>query len=140
MPETPRDDFGASAGTGPRRVALIGKPNVGKSSLLNRVSGEVRSVVHEVAGTTVDPVDSLVELDDQIWRFVDTAGLRKRVKTASGMEYYASLRTQAAIEAAEVARSSPWSRYATVWSKRRAVPSCSCSTSGTWSTRTVAWR
>ena len=103
LPETPRDDFGAAASGGPRRVALIGKPNVGKSSLLNRVSGETRSVVHEVAGTTVDPVDSLVELDGEVWRFVDTAGLRKRVKTASGMEYYASLRTQAAIEAAEVA-------------------------------------
>jgi GTPase len=102
LPETPRDMFGAGAG-GPRRVALIGKPNVGKSSLLNKVSGEIRSVVHEVAGTTVDPVDSLVELDDEVWRFVDTAGLRKRVKTASGMEYYASLRTQAAIEASEVA-------------------------------------
>ena len=103
LPESPRDDFGLAAAGGPRRVALIGKPNVGKSSLLNRVSGEVRSVVHEVAGTTVDPVDSLVELDGEVWRFVDTAGLRKRVKTASGMEYYASLRTQAAIEAAEVA-------------------------------------
>jgi GTPase len=103
LPETPRDDFGANAAAGPRRVALIGKPNVGKSSLINRVSGEVRSVVHEVAGTTVDPVDSLVELGDEVWRFVDTAGLRKRVKTASGMEYYASLRTEAAIEAAEVA-------------------------------------
>ncbi|MEJ3658630.1 ribosome biogenesis GTPase Der [Actinomycetes bacterium KLBMP 9759] len=102
LPESPRDQFGAGGG-GPRRVALVGKPNVGKSSLLNRVSGEVRSVVHDVAGTTVDPVDSLVELDGEVWRFVDTAGLRKRVKTASGMEYYASLRTQAAIEAAEVA-------------------------------------
>jgi GTP-binding protein len=102
LPESPRDMFGTGLG-GPRRVALVGKPNVGKSSLLNRVSGEVRSVVHEVAGTTVDPVDSLVELDGEIWRFVDTAGLRKRVKMASGMEYYASLRTQAAIEAAEVA-------------------------------------
>jgi GTP-binding protein len=102
LPETPRETFGAAAG-GPRRVALVGKPNVGKSSLLNRVSGELRSVVHDVAGTTVDPVDSLVELDGEIFRFVDTAGLRKRVKTASGMEYYASLRTQAAIEAAEVA-------------------------------------
>jgi GTP-binding protein len=102
LPETPRD-LGAGTVTGPRRVALVGKPNVGKSSLLNRVSGEVRSVVHEVAGTTVDPVDSLVELDDEVWRFVDTAGLRKRVRTASGMEYYASLRTRAAIEAAEVA-------------------------------------
>jgi GTPase len=101
LPESPRDTFAASTG-GPRRVALVGKPNVGKSSLLNRVSGELRSVVHEVAGTTVDPVDSLVELDGETWRFVDTAGLRKRVHTASGMEYYASLRTQAAIEAAEV--------------------------------------
>jgi len=78
-------------------------PYVCNSILVNRFLCGVRSVVHEVAGTTVDPVDSLVELDDQIWRFVDTAGLRKRVKTASGMEYYASLRTQAAIEAAEVA-------------------------------------
>jgi GTP-binding protein len=102
LPETPRDDAGAGAG-GPRRVALIGKPNVGKSSLLNRLSGHERSVVHEVAGTTVDPVDSLVELDGEVWRFVDTAGLRKRVQTASGTEYYASLRTRAAIEAAEVA-------------------------------------
>jgi GTP-binding protein len=102
LPETPRDLFGAGPG-GPRRVALIGKPNVGKSSLLNKVSGELRAVVHDVAGTTVDPVDSLVELDGEVWRFIDTAGLRKRVKTASGMEYYASLRTQAAIEAAEVA-------------------------------------
>jgi GTP-binding protein len=102
LPESPRDTFATGTG-GPRRVALIGKPNVGKSSLLNRLSGETRSVVHDVAGTTVDPVDSLVELDGEVWRFVDTAGLRKRVNTASGMEYYASLRTRAAIEAAEVA-------------------------------------
>jgi GTP-binding protein len=88
---------------GPRRVALIGRPNVGKSSLLNRLTGEQRSVVDAVAGTTIDPVDSLVELDGQVWRFVDTAGLRRRVHQASGMEYYASLRTAAAIEAAEVA-------------------------------------
>ena len=101
LPQTPRDDF-APAG-GPRRVALVGKPNVGKSSLLNRLVGEQRAVVDPVAGTTIDPVDSLVELDGQVWRFVDTAGLRKRVKTASGTEYYASLRTRSAIEAAEVA-------------------------------------
>jgi GTP-binding protein len=88
---------------GPRRVALVGRPNVGKSSLLNRLTGEDRAVVDEVAGTTIDPVDSLVELDAEIWRFVDTAGLRRRVHQASGMEYYASLRTAAAIEAAEVA-------------------------------------
>ena len=101
LPAAPRDVAGGSGG--PRRVALVGKPNVGKSSLLNRLVGEQRSVVHEVAGTTVDPVDSLVDLDGETWRFVDTAGLRKRVRTASGTEYFASLRTRAAIEAAEVA-------------------------------------
>lgn len=100
LPEAPRERRAPSAG--PRRVALIGKPNVGKSSLLNKLTGEQRSVVDDVAGTTVDPVDSLVELDGQDWRFVDTAGLRKRVQTASGMEYYASLRTKTAIDAAEV--------------------------------------
>jgi len=88
---------------GPRRVALVGRPNVGKSSLLNRLTGEDRSVVDSVAGTTIDPVDSLVELGGEVWRFVDTAGLRRRVHQATGMEYYASLRTAAAIEAAEVA-------------------------------------
>ena len=88
---------------GPRRVALVGRPNVGKSSLLNRLTGEERSVVDAVAGTTVDPVDSLVELGGETWRFVDTAGLRRRVTNASGMEYYASLRTASAIESAEVA-------------------------------------
>lgn len=87
----------------PRRVALVGRPNVGKSSLLNRLADEDRVVVDSVAGTTVDPVDSLIDIDGETWQFVDTAGLRKRVKQASGTEYYASLRTQSAVEAAEVA-------------------------------------
>ncbi|OZD10412.1 ribosome biogenesis GTPase Der [Rhodococcus sp. 06-235-1A] len=100
LPETPREGI---PGGGPRRVALVGKPNVGKSSLINKLSGDERSVVHDVAGTTVDPVDSLVELGGKTWRFVDTAGLRKRVSHASGAEFYASLRTKSAIEAAEVA-------------------------------------
>ncbi|WP_020672069.1 ribosome biogenesis GTPase Der [Amycolatopsis nigrescens] len=99
LPEAPRE---GEPSMGPRRVALVGKPNVGKSSLLNKLSGEQRAVVDSVAGTTVDPVDSLVEVDGQTWRFVDTAGLRKRVQTASGTEYYASLRTKTAIDAAEV--------------------------------------
>ena len=101
LPQAP-SEFTANQG-GPRRVALLGKPNVGKSSLLNKLSGESRSVVDSVAGTTIDPVDSLVELDGEIWRFVDTAGLRKRVHQAKGMEFYASLRTQSALESAEVA-------------------------------------
>jgi GTP-binding protein len=89
--------------SGPRRVALVGKPNVGKSSLLNRLVGSERVLVDAVAGTTRDPVDSLVELDGEVWRFVDTAGLRRRAREASGADYYATLRTNAAIEAAEVA-------------------------------------
>jgi GTP-binding protein len=101
LPESPRDTF--ATGGGPRRVALVGKPNVGKSSLLNRLAGEERAVVDATAGTTRDPVDSLVTVDDEVWRFVDTAGIRRRVKEASGAEYYASLRTAGALEAAEVA-------------------------------------
>ena len=87
---------------GPRRVALVGKPNVGKSSLLNKLAGDERAVVHDVAGTTVDPVDSLIELGGKVFRFVDTAGLRRKVGQASGHEYYASVRTHGAIDAAEV--------------------------------------
>ena len=92
----------AGGGGGPRRVALVGKPNVGKSSLLNRLAGDERSVVHDVAGTTVDPVDSIIELGGKPWRFVDTAGLRRKVGQASGHEFYASVRTHGAIDAAEV--------------------------------------
>ena len=86
---------------GPRRVAIVGKPNVGKSSLLNKLAGANRSVVSDVSGTTVDPVDELVSIGGQEYRLIDTAGIRKRVKEASGSEYYAWLRTQAAIERAE---------------------------------------
>jgi GTP-binding protein len=88
---------------GPRRIAIVGKPNVGKSSLLNKLAREDRVVVDNAAGTTVDPVDELITLGDRQWRFIDTAGIRKRVKEASGHEYYASLRTTTAIERAEVA-------------------------------------
>jgi GTP-binding protein len=100
LPDAPPE---VATESGPRRVALVGRPNVGKSSLLNRLARDDRSVVDAVAGTTIDPVDSLVELGGQTWRFVDTAGLRRRVHQAAGMEYYASLRTASAIEAAEVA-------------------------------------
>ncbi|AVM00871.1 ribosome biogenesis GTPase Der [Gordonia iterans] len=100
LPETPRETYREG---GPRRVALVGKPNVGKSSLLNRLAGEERSVVDNVAGTTVDPVDEIIELDGKPWQFVDTAGLRRKVRTATGHEYYASLRTRAALDSAELA-------------------------------------
>jgi GTP-binding protein len=91
------------AAGGPRRVALIGKPNVGKSSLLNRLAGEQRVLVHEVAGTTRDPVDELIELGGMTWRFVDTAGIRRRARENQGADFYAGLRTAGALERAEVA-------------------------------------
>ena len=87
---------------GPRRVALVGRPNVGKSSLLNALAKAQRVVVHEVPGTTRDPVDELIDLGGRPWMFVDTAGIRRRVHQTTGADFYASLRTQAAIEKAEV--------------------------------------
>ncbi|MFJ4848074.1 MULTISPECIES: ribosome biogenesis GTPase Der [unclassified Streptomyces] len=102
LPEAPMQTFGNTIG-GPRRVALIGRPNVGKSSLLNKVAGEERVVVNEMAGTTRDPVDEMIELGGKTWKFVDTAGIRRRVHLQEGADYYASLRTAAALEKAEVA-------------------------------------
>ncbi len=88
---------------GPRRVAILGRPNVGKSSLLNKAAGQERVVVDDLAGTTRDPVDEIVDLGGRLWRFVDTAGIRRRVHLQQGADFYASLRTSAALEKAEVA-------------------------------------
>ena len=100
LPEAPPE---SDTEAGPRRVALLGRPNVGKSSLLNRLIGTDRVLVDAVAGTTRDPVDSLVQIDGTTYRFVDTAGLRRRVREAKGAEYYSSVRTIQALDAAEVA-------------------------------------
>jgi len=99
-PPPPTED---AAGGGPRRVALLGRPNVGKSSLLNKLAGENRVVVDDVAGTTRDPVDELIELGGRTWRFIDTAGIRRRYRESQGADFYATLRTQSALERAEVA-------------------------------------
>ena len=99
MPEVgsqPADD-------GYRRVALVGRPNVGKSSLLNILAGAPRVLVDDAEGTTRDAVDELIDFGGSTWRFIDTAGIRKRSHQASGTDYYASLRTQIALERAEVA-------------------------------------
>src|SRR6476620_1342602 len=93
-----KDEFG-----GPRRVAILGRPNVGKSSLLNKAAGEERVVVNELAGTTRDPVDEVVELGGKLWRLVDTAGIRRRVHLQQGADFYTSLRPSSALEKAEVA-------------------------------------
>ena len=86
-----------------RRVALVGRPNVGKSSLLNALAGSTRSLVDDAEGTTRDAVDELIEFGGSTWRFIDTAGIRRRAHQASGTDYYASLRTQIALERSEVA-------------------------------------
>ena len=83
---------------GYRKVALIGRPNVGKSSLFNAIAGESLSIVDDAAGTTRDPVDSLLSFGGSTWRFIDTAGLKKRANQDSGTDYYASLRTATALE------------------------------------------
>jgi len=101
LPKAPSERIGEQAG--PRRIALIGRPNVGKSSLLNKLAGQDRVLVDAVAGTTRDPVDELIELGGKTWRFVDTAGIRRRASHTQGADYFAALRTERALERAEVA-------------------------------------
>ena len=97
------EDGRAQNQDGYRKVALIGRPNVGKSSLFNAIAGESLSIVDDAAGTTRDPVDSLLDFGGSVWRFIDTAGLKKRANQDSGTDYYASLRTSTALERCEVA-------------------------------------
>jgi GTP-binding protein len=101
LPDAPKETEEAEGG--PRRVALLGRPNVGKSSLLNTLAGHQRALVDPVAGTTRDPVDELIELGGTTWRFVDTAGIRRRFRENQGADYYAALRTAGALDRAEVA-------------------------------------
>jgi GTP-binding protein len=101
LPNAPKDT--EETERGPRRVALIGRPNVGKSSLLNKLAGQERVLVDSVAGTTRDPVDELIELGGITWRFVDTAGIRRRFRENQGADYYAAVRTAGALDRAEVA-------------------------------------
>jgi GTPase len=101
LPAAPAEPDETAAG--PRRIALVGRPNVGKSSLLNKLVGTERVLVDPVAGTTRDPVDEVVELGGKTWRFVDTAGIRRRVHQSQGADFFAALRTERALERAEVA-------------------------------------
>jgi GTP-binding protein len=88
---------------GRHRIALVGRPNVGKSSLLNVLAGESRVIVDSTAGTTRDPVDEVIAIGGDEYKFVDTAGIRRRAHQDSGTDYYASLRTASAIERSELA-------------------------------------
>ena len=84
------------------RVAIVGKPNVGKSSLLNRILGETRVIVSDVAGTTRDAIDSYFENEHGKYRFIDTAGMRRKSKVDDAVERYSNMRSIAAIERADV--------------------------------------
>ena len=107
-PETADDDDGStrekpSATDGVPRVALVGRPNVGKSTLFNRLVGEERSVVHDMPGTTRDAIDTLVETEDGPLVFIDTAGMRKRSRIDDSAEYFSLVRALRAIDEADIA-------------------------------------
>jgi GTP-binding protein len=84
-------------------VSIVGRPNVGKSTLFNRLIGDERSVVHDMPGTTRDAVDTIVETEDGPIRFVDTAGMRRRSKVDESTEYYSLVRALQAIDRSDVA-------------------------------------
>lgn len=88
---------------GALRVAIVGRPNVGKSTLFNKLIGEERSVVHDMPGTTRDAIDTVVQTDVGLIRFIDTAGMRRRAKTEAGLETYAVLRSLDALDRADIA-------------------------------------
>jgi GTP-binding protein len=88
---------------GALRVAIVGRPNVGKSTLFNQLIGEERSVVHDMPGTTRDAIDTLVQTDVGLIRFIDTAGMRRRAKTEAGLETYAVLRALDALDRSDIA-------------------------------------
>ena len=84
-------------------VAIVGRPNVGKSTLFNRLIGDERAVVHDLPGTTRDTIDTVVETDEGPIRFVDTAGMRRRSRVDDGTEYYSLVRALQAVDRADVA-------------------------------------
>ena len=84
------------------KVAIIGKPNVGKSSLVNRIAGEERVIVSNVAGTTRDATDTVVENDEGTFTVIDTAGVRKKAKVTERIEHYSVLRAYMAVDRADV--------------------------------------
>jgi GTP-binding protein len=106
-PEAPEAGAGDDLlAAGPRRtpaVAIVGRPNVGKSTLFNRLIGDERSVVHDLPGTTRDTIDTVVATEDGEVRFIDTAGMRRRAKEAQGAEYYSLVRALQAIDRADAA-------------------------------------
>ena len=101
--EEPAEEEDLGPGERVFSVALVGRPNVGKSTLFNRLIGEERAVVHDLPGTTRDTVDTIVETDEGPIRFVDTAGMRRKAKIEEGTEYYSLVRALQAVDKSDVA-------------------------------------
>ena len=97
------DEVADADDDGALRVAIVVRPNVGKSTLFNQLIGEERSVVHDLPGTTRDAIDTLVSTDVGLIRFIDTAGMRRRAKTEAGLETYAVLRSLDALDRSDIA-------------------------------------
>jgi GTP-binding protein len=102
-PDEPPDDAALAGGDGIFSIAIVGRPNVGKSTLFNRLVGDERSIVHDMPGTTRDAVDTIVETEDGPLRFVDTAGMRRRSKIDEPTEYYSLVRALQAVDRADAA-------------------------------------
>jgi GTP-binding protein len=106
LPEAPLDDADADSeveSDGATSVAIVGRPNVGKSTLFNRLIGDERSVVHDMPGTTRDSIDTVIHFDDGDIRFIDTAGMRRRAREAEGAEFYSLVRALQSIDRADAA-------------------------------------
>jgi GTP-binding protein len=101
--EAEEEEIEAIKPEGVPRVALVGRPNVGKSTLFNRLVGAERSVVHDMPGTTRDAIDTLVETEDGPLVFIDTAGMRRRSRIDDSAEYYSLVRALKAIDGADIA-------------------------------------
>jgi GTP-binding protein len=100
FPEPQEEESGDEDGL--LNIAIIGRPNVGKSSLTNRLAGHTRSIVSDVAGTTRDAVDTIIEVGEKHYRLVDTAGMRKKTQVHEDIEYYSLVRGLAAMDRADV--------------------------------------
>src|SRR4051794_705971 len=106
LPEADEEELEARDGpAGPKvpGVAIVGRPNVGKSTLFNRLIGEERAVVHDMPGTTRDSIDTVVDTPDGPVRFVDTAGMRRKSRIDDGPEYYSLVRALRSVDEADVA-------------------------------------
>lgn len=106
LPEDGRDGDGDESGDGADKatsVALVGRPNVGKSTLFNRLIGEERSVVHDMPGTTRDSIDTVVESEFGALRFIDTAGMRRKSRIDEDTEYFSMVRALKSVDSADVA-------------------------------------